>query len=226
MRIISVLLVVISLLFVSAAQGSRLRPGIEGGYLYSTLDYDEPPDIWDTGGDYGFSLGGFVDIPVNDVASFVPGVRFVRYRNHVDIDTGPGLDPRTEGEFETTQDYLSFPALARLRPFKSNGFFVTLGLEPAFLLAADQQFVERLTIGDIDSSLTETLHWGTTNIENDMETLNFSIDVGAGYELPAEGHLVILQFRYSHGLLGTAKRERWLTNWKTRALELIVGFGW
>ena len=64
------------------------------------------------------------------------------------------------------------------------------------------------------------------DIKDDLETTNISLDAAAGYEFPLEARTGTLGIRYSHGLTGVAKKDHWVSDWKTRGIEALVGMRW
>jgi hypothetical protein len=201
----------------------KIRGGVVGGFNHSSLSYDEEMDIWDTSSRSTFSLGAFLDIPVNEQVSFVPAMRYVRYGNSVDLDTGEHLFVRVTGDFEITQNYLSVPALFKFRPVNSAPVFVIFGPEIGVLIDASQKGTQRDTYTAKDSVVVSTFD---DEICGNMDVLNLSLDVGAGIDFPIGGHTGSVQLRYALGVVGTAKEEEWFSDWKTRGLELLAGFAW
>jgi hypothetical protein len=211
------------LLFSNAMAWGKIRAGVEGGFNHSSLSYDTEMDFWDTNSRSTFSLGAFVDIPVGEQVSFVPGMRYVRYGNSVDLDTGEHLFVRVTGDFEITQNYLAVPALFKVHPLKSEPVFVTFGPEVGILINATRKGTQRDNYTVKDSVVVSTFD---DDICGNMEVLNLSLDVGAGIDFPMGGHTGSVQVRYALGIVGTAREKEWFSDWKTRGLEILAGFAW
>jgi hypothetical protein len=206
----------------AAAAAGTVRVGVEGGYNYSTLSYERVFSFWDIEGRSMFSVGAFLDVPVTERLSFVPEMRYIRYGDDVDFDTGDEF-VTLKGEYEITQSYLSFPALVKFRPMDTVPLFVSLGPEIGFLLSAHQK-------GNLREEYVSPDSVAVSDFDNDigdiMDVLNLSLDAGAGFEFPLGQHTGSVQVRYAFGVLGTAKEKEWYSDWKTRGVEVIGGLTW
>jgi len=220
---LTLLCAIILAAFITPTLAARtIHPGVQGGYTLTNLKYDDPNPLgfWDAQGDNGFSAGVFFDIELNAPLSLVPEIRFTRYRNHVTVDSGPGT-PSAHGEFEIEQDYVSVPVLMKWKPVPARvaELFFTGGVELGFLVSASARVNTVEQPGDIITDEEQ-------DIKDTMENTNFSLLIGAGVDIHAASHIVVLQVRYNHGLTGVADDTQWITNWKTQAVEFLVGFGW
>ena len=202
----------------STAQAG-VRPGVEVGLNLSSLSYVDDSSFlfsfWDRRWRTSLSGGTSLQLPLRGRFNLVMGMRYVQQGNRVRYDTGPGAF-RQVGEFRVVQNYLSFPVLVSWRPLPSKRVFLSLGPEVAFLLSG-RLIVEESIPGD----RTEY-----RDIEDDLEPVNLSLDAGVGFEFPVEHHVAIVGLRYSHGLTGVADEDDWISNWKTRGVEGLLGMRW
>ncbi|NOT34769.1 MAG: PorT family protein [Candidatus Eisenbacteria bacterium] len=198
---------------------AEVRAGVEIGVNLSSLSYDDDDHFllsyWDR--DWSNSLTGGVslDVTLRARLGLETGLRYIRQGNRVEYDTGP-IGPRAVGKFRIVQDYLSIPVRLAYRPFASRRLCFSLGPEIALLLSG------RLIV---EESMPEERS-EDNNIKDDLDSSNLSLNAGAGLEFPVENHVGVLSLRYSHGLTGVAKEDRWFSDWKTRGVELLVGMQW
>jgi hypothetical protein len=198
---------------------AAVRPGVELGVNVSSLSFDDP-DIfplvyWDTSWRPSFTGGLSLEVPFQGRWSLHTGLRYVQQGNRVEFDLGP-VSPGFTGKFRFVQHYVSLPMLLAWRPLPSNRFFISAGPEFAVLLAAELVTEEN------------SLAPGTSSrdIKDDLVSTNLSLDAGAGYEFPLANHLGTAELRYSHGLTGVAREQQWVSDWKTRGIEALVGVRW
>ena len=69
-------------------------------------------------------------------------------------------------------------------------------------------------------------HSAYDDIRRDLQSTNVTLDAGAGFEFPMENHVGIAQIRYTHGVTGVAKKDKWFSDWKTRGVEALTGVRW
>ena len=210
---------VLFLTTIAAPVHADVRPGVEAGMNFSSLSYDDDDQIpfpyWNRGWRTSFTGGASFEIPFTERFGLVTGLRYVQQGNRVEYDTGPS-GFQVLGEFRVVQNYLAIPVLLGFRPLPSRRFQFTLGPELAFLLSA-RLIVEQT----LPAEVTEY-----QDIGGRMESTNLSLNAGAAYEFPMENHVGLVMLRYTHGLTGVAKEVYWVSNWKTRGVEGLVGMRW
>ncbi|NIM20627.1 MAG: outer membrane beta-barrel protein [Candidatus Latescibacteria bacterium] len=202
----------------------HLRPGISGGFVYSSFRYDDTPDFWDPGWRGGFAGGVFLEISLKRTISIVPGVGYLRLADHRDI-TFPVtvINPYAIfGEAELSQDYITIPVLLKVKPVRSTGLFLTVGSEIGILISANGQSTLITEIAP-DSVLIVT---EDEDVSDGLRSTNVFGNIGLGFEQALGIHKVIGEIRYQFGLVGNGKRGRWLTDWKTQAVLFLAGFAW
>ena len=201
---------------------AAVRPGVEVGVNVSSLSYDDDSyslfDYWDRGWLTSFTGGASLEIPFQERLSLVTGLRYVRQGNRVKYDTTPS-GTALIGEFRVIQDYISVPVLLAVRPFPTRRLVLSLGPEVAYLLSA--QLMDDVTTSFIPAPVNEF-----RDIRDELETANLTLDAGAAYEFPMENHVGVVGVRYTHGLIGVANEDYWISNWKTRGIETLIGMRW
>jgi hypothetical protein len=201
-----------------------LRPGIEVGYGYSMLEFDYEPEAWTSEGRFVFSGGAFVEVMLYEKLRLLPAVRYVRYGNMIDVNSG--VDPVSQfiGEIEFTQDYLAFPILAKFKPVKRAGFFIVAGPEIAFLVKASRK---RLIREIVNQTQLVIVNDDDVDIKDQMETFNLSGIIGAGQQRLFRGRVITAQIRLNYGAVSTAKKDDvFFYTWETRLIEFLIGAEW
>ena len=197
---------------------ARVRAGVELGVNYSSLDYDDlgrpPMSLWDPGWRASFTGGATLQFPLRGRFDLVTGLRYVQQGNRVKVDEAEA--PPLHAEFRIYQDYVSVPALLTYYPSTKQRFFLSLGPEVGFLVAA-RSIIHYSSPPFPDASTDE---------KDGMEGINVTLDAAAGYEFPAGDHVAITSLRYTHGVTGVAKEDHWVTDWQTRGVEFLVGMRW
>lgn len=198
---------------------ARVRIGAELGLNYSSLHYDDlsgfPMSIWDPGWRTSFTGGATLQMPIRGPFDLVTGVRYVQQGNRVKFDDA-SMAPPLHGEFRVYQDYVSVPALLTYYPSARKRFFISLGPEVGFLVAAHS----------VIEYSSPPLPDGSTDDRKDLSSTNVALDAATGYEFPAGNHVGTVSLRYTHGLTGVPKEGRFLTDWQTRGAEFLVGMRW
>ena len=64
------------------------------------------------------------------------------------------------------------------------------------------------------------------DIKGNLKSGNLSLDAETGFEFPMENHVGVLSLRYTHGLTGVAKNGAYVSDWKTRGVEWLIGMRW
>ena len=212
---------ILSAFLVPSTVPAEVSFGVQAGANVSRLRYEEERPAWHTGWRASFTGGAEIVVPIKDRLSLLTGPRYVRQTHHVKYDTGNTTLPRQVGEFQITQDYVSLPVLLAIRPLASRRVFFCLGPEAGLLLAG------RL-IGDDTQALgasTPTAH-RDEDIKDKLKSANLTIDAGLGIEFPVSAHVAVTSVRYTHGVVGVAKKGDWISDWKTQGVEGLLGFRW
>src|SRR5262245_44422317 len=208
---------------------ARLRPGTEVGLNVSTLGYDEPSSDWDNGWRTSFTGGVVLEILQRGRFALVSGLRYVQQGTKVEYEywTAPGAAAKIDmpsktsilvpvrGEFRVRQDYLAVPVFAECRWSR---LFVSLGPEIGILMSGRMD--TESFVGYIRAPST------SRNIKDDLKPANLTLDAGVGFQFPMESHVGVVQARYAHGLTGVANKDAWVTDWKTRGVEVLTGVRW
>ena len=215
-RIVPLALAGLLLAACTASARPSFHPGLEAGWQSSTLDYDEPMDIWDPGWANTFTGGATLDVPIARGIGLASGARYVCYSNHV---TFTGLLD-LEGQFRLRANYLAVPVLVRFAPHPV-GPRLGLGTEVAFLTSARIAGEEHLPLPGPFGSLTSY-----DDIRRDLQPVDVSLCATLGWAVPFDRHAAIAQLRFTRGLTGAAKDEDWVTNWKTVGVDGTLGVQW
>jgi hypothetical protein len=204
--------VVLVVALATAPAAAEVRYGIDFGVNVSSLDYEREDSfvmtIWkDRHPRPSPALGGALELFLRDRVSLATGLRYVQHGNRVEVDAAPFAT-----EFRIVQHYLSLPVILSVRPLPSRRFSIGAGPEFAVLVAASS--VIRPSPGTWES------------IQEDMDPTNLSVDVQAGLDFPMGAQTGAATLRYSHGLLGVAREDRWASDWRTRGVEGLFGVRW
>ncbi len=198
---------------------ARIRPGIELGVNFSSLSYDKPDETpiayWDLGWRNSFTGGATLEIPIREHLAIMTGVRYVQQGNQVELKPGAFGFPQVR-EIRFHQDYVALPLMLETRPLPSRNVLISFGPEAEFLVSAHSVIYYRAPVGGSDKQ----------DISKSMESVNLTVNVGVGFELPFENHVALLSLRYTHGVTDAAKEDSWASTWKTRGVEALVGFRW
>lgn len=194
---------------------AQVRPTVEWGIYYSTLDYDRELSFWRNGWRPSFTPAASVEIPLGRHWGLSPGLRYVQKGNRVRYDARPAFGQ--VGEFRIVQNYLAVPLVLQVRPFSSRRLALSIGPEVAFLLSA-----HLITEEEVNG----TPHSEYTDIRDQMEGTDVSLEAGVEYPFPLENHEGFLRFRYSHGLVGVAEANEWYSDWSTRGVQSSLGLRW
>jgi len=158
-----------------------VRYGLKGGLNVASLrgDVDEPsPRL-------GVHFGVTAEIRVSERFSIQPELMYsmqgIREEGSLMIDGN-----FVEGEATTKLDYIILPIMAKI--YMTEGFTLEVGPQIGLLNSARVKY-------DIRSS-TDTFS-GSTDISNQMKSLDFAVNAGLGYKLPSG---LFFQGRYTLGL--------------------------
>jgi len=158
-----------------------VRYGLKGGLNVASLrgDVDEPsPRL-------GVHFGVTAEIRVSERFSIQPELMYsmqgIKEEGSLMIDGN-----FVEGEATTKLDYIILPIMAKI--YMTEGFTLEVGPQIGLLNSARVKY-------DIRSS-TDTFS-GSTDISNQMKSLDFAVNAGLGYKLPSG---LFFQGRYTLGL--------------------------
>jgi hypothetical protein len=179
-------------------------------------------EIWDSKWRVGFSMGSFVEIPINGALNLRTGIRFVRLGSQFHFDTGEGsTGGRHSGDFKIFQDYLTLPLLAKINVSKYPRLFIMAGPEAGLLVSASATLSETISFA---APFYNQERLTDEKIYDNMAPYNFCLNTGCGIEFLMLAHLISIQLEYSHGLVGTAKESKWFSNWKTREVKTSIAY--
>ncbi|MGQ2985110.1 porin family protein [Flavobacterium sp.] len=158
-----------------------VRYGLKGGLNVASLrgDVDEPsPRL-------GVHFGVTAEIRVSERFSIQPELMYsmqgIKEEGSLMIDGN-----FVEGEATTKLDYIILPIMAKI--YMTEGFTLEVGPQLGLLNSARVKY-------DIRSS-NDTFS-GSTDISNQMKSLDFAVNAGLGYKLPSG---LFFQGRYTLGL--------------------------
>jgi len=230
----------ICLLVLSALQGNKAyafpnfpggRLAVELGLNYSTFDYhQELFYIWeDVNWRTVYSGGLYCELPITPKLSVAPGLRFLQYGDRVEVDymeSDQTVVTSWSGHFDMTQNYLALPVRIRIYPTVGRNIYLIGGPEFGYLLSAHAK--NKLIINETFISDTSIVTYDNAKqeITDDLNRFHLSIGAGIGYRIPIGIHAGLTEIRYSRGLLGSAKPDRWFSDWKVQGFEFLVGFIW
>ncbi len=219
LRLVPAALLLCLALGASAAHSRpTLHPGVEAGFLSSTLLYSDPMDVWDTGWGNTFTGGATLDLAIARGFGIGAGVRYVCYSNHVTIDVASPFP--YSGEFRIRANYVAVPLLATFAPRPHGGPRVGLGTEIAFLTSARSAIREDPLPGPFGD------FFRYDDIRSTLQPVDLSLVGTLGWAVPLEHHAAIARVRFTRGVTNAARDEDWVTNWKTTGLDGTVGVTW
>jgi hypothetical protein len=210
------------LLVGSAPRCEPVRPGVEVGLTYSFPDFDVGSAVLDKSGVTSFAIGGFIEIPLGDWRSFVPGLRYIRRGHSVKFDTeGTGKEGWRAGDVDIDDSYLSVPILLKVTLVDRPRLFFKAGPDVLWLLSAHANGRE-----SIEDDFVKIIPYEDKDISGDLRPVTFSVDLGGGVEFQAGQHTASIEARYDYGVDETARAGRFFSNWQTSEVELVFGLTW
>jgi hypothetical protein len=193
-----------------------VRPGVEAGLNHSSIRFDDTSFFSSAGVRLGwrtsFTGGATLGIPLGGRFALATGLRYVEQGNRAKVRAGAVVS-----ESRMALSYISVPMLLECRPLSSRRFSISLGPEIGLLVSARSIYKTTGPSG---------IMTGSNQIKDDLKSTNLSADVGMGFEFPMENRAGVVSLRFSHGLIGVAKKEEWVSDWKTRGVEWLVGMRW
>lgn len=200
-----VLALCLLLVLAGPAAAQQRQWGVKVGPVFTAIEV-EPEDA-----DYGMrvaaTLGGFLVLPRTD--------RFALQLEA--LYTGRGGKASSPLVIETLTvklDYIEFPVLARFTATRSasRSFFLFGGVAPALKLNAK---VESGT------TVTGQTYGASIDADEDYEMFDVAAIAGAGLDI---GEYVVIDGRYSWGLMNVYKNPEVDATVKNRAFAFTVGF--
>lgn len=158
-----------------------VRYGLKGGLNVATLrgDVDEPSPR------FGMHFGVTAEIKISDKFSIQPELMYsmqgVKEKGELMIN-----GDLAEGEATTKLDYIILPIMAKI--YMAEGFTVEVGPQIGLLNSARIKYDLRTSASNFS---------GSSDISNQMSSIDFAVNAGLGYKLPSG---LFFQGRYTLGL--------------------------
>lgn len=175
---------------VTFAQTPDIKLGAKAGLNISTVS-----DLDDSKSRTGFHVGALAEIFINEKFSVQPEILY----------STQGAKSSNLGGFsyKLTLDYLNIPIMAKY--YVMDGLSVQAGPQIGFNVKAE---MERKLLGEKE----------TKDIKDEINTVDFGLNFGAGYELPIG---LFFDARYN---LGFTKIHKEGDSTKNRVFQLSVGY--
>src|SRR5262249_48090755 len=119
------------------------------------------------------------------------GVGYSQQSTRVAYARHPGYYDTYEGEFHIETRYVRIPFCVEARPASSGPFFFPLGPQVSFLRSGHFEREETWTYGSGGTATFLT----DEDRRADMKSTEWSVQLGAGLDLPAAGHWASLELR-------------------------------
>lgn len=185
-----VILTVAAIFAFGFANAQEVKYGVKAGLNLSTLT----GDVEDVKSLAGFHAGGFVEIKLMDKFAIQPELLYSTQGAKSEYSISEdGFIGR--GEEKVKLGYLNLPVMAKY--FVAPGFSIEAGPQVGFLLSAKNEYDYSVSGFGITESES-----GETDIKDSTESIDFSLNVGAGYEFNQN---IFVQARYNFGLTNVAK---------------------
>ena len=178
--------------FAAQAQTPDLKLGAKAGVNLANITNAEA-DM-----KTGFHVGVLAEIFINEKFSVQPELLY----------SSQGAKSKVEGiEYKSSLDYINIPIMAKY--YVMDGLSVQAGPQVGFLVKAEDKIS-----GGIAS--------GTRDIKDELQSVDFGINLGAGYELPMG---VFFDARYNLGLSKINKEsESGMKDLKNGVFQISVGY--
>lgn len=178
--------------FAAQAQTPDLKLGAKAGVNLANITNAEA-DM-----KTGFHVGVLAEIFINEKFSVQPELLY----------SSQGAKSKVEGiEYKSSLDYINIPIMAKY--YVMDGLSVQAGPQVGFLVKAEDEIS-----GGIAS--------GTRDIKDELQSVDFGINLGAGYELPMG---VFFDARYNLGLSKINKEsESGMKDLKNGVFQISVGY--
>lgn len=192
-------LVLCAFSFNANAQKPELKLGAKAGLNVSSIS----GDLENTSSRTGFNVGVVAEYFVTEKFSIQPEILYsaqgAKFEYTDFIDVGVGMPQRFTVKETMKLDYINVPIMAKYYVF--DGLNVQAGPQIGFLASAKA---------------------GSENIKDEMKGVDFSLNLGAGYELPMG---VFFDARYNIGLTDVAKKvEGEKIKSKNGVFQVSVGY--
>jgi hypothetical protein len=218
--IASILLIILFPFNVFGLEG--IHPGIELGLNYISSIYNNPMQSWETKWKFGYTVGGVIEIPISRHFDIKTGLRYLQLGNRVDYQLAENeIGAEYSGDFKIVQNYVSLPIIIKLRTVSEPSFFFQFGPEFGSLISAQAVSSRNMSVQSLgyNTQLNEE-----EDITDSMKPYNVCLNAGFGITLEIFSEMMTVQMEYGHGLIGTAKEDQWISNWKTREIRTSIGY--
>lgn len=190
---------------VASAQTPDVKIGAKAGVNFSNFS---KIDNMDTKMKTSFHLGAVAEIFINEKFSVQPEVLYSSQGSKIESNF---LGVKFNGDSQL--DYIQIPIMAKY--YIAEGFNVQAGPQVGFLVKAESSLGTNLLSGT-----------GTTDIKDQMNSVDFGINLGLGYELPMG---VFFDARYNLGLTKLEKDRQVAgvavaKDYKNRVIQVSVGY--
>ncbi|MBN1798170.1 MAG: PorT family protein [Spirochaetales bacterium] len=202
----------VMLLLAAAAFSIDITVGIKGGAgfaFYAGADYEDYKGGYDTQMLIAFAGGGFLTI----------GMEMVALEVDLFVTSAGGAYGDSNIVYNSIDNFIEIPILVKLR-FRVDDMIVSVYAGPDILIKVGY-FVEQ-EIDPDDGSLLDELRWP----EDEMNTIQYALVIGAGIDIPFEGFYVTLDARYELGLTSRhTETSGYGEQWFQDNIQLLIGFG-
>ncbi len=155
--------------------------GVKAGMNVSSLSEDAT--LSDQKSKIGFNAGVFMNAPISENFSIQPEVLYSQYGSKVDgtsTSNVGGVTTTTTSSYSRNLDYVAVPVMLQYKLVPS--FYLEAGPEFGFLLSANDKGDNTTTTTSGGTTISSSTS-GTTDIKSGVETFNFGVGIGAGYDV-------------------------------------------
>jgi hypothetical protein len=200
-----------------------LQYGVRGGLNLADSNTDVETVNMETGGTFNrkllarFSAGGLIEYMISEKFSVQLNVLYNQKGEKFVGTIVEDFVGIIDIELTNTYDYISVPALFKMKFFNSEAKpFLVLGPEFSYLLSAHQKFNADIMVIDLDTTLIDA------DIKDDVQTFEWAFNFGIGLEFPISSHYGFIEGRYGLGLTPFNKEGE--ENYKNNVIYLNLGF--
>jgi hypothetical protein len=195
-------MVVLTVLLLAGAVGAQTKSfqfGIKGGVNMAKLVYDPEAEGLPIENLMGFGGGIVLGFPLSSAVSLDLEGMYMMKGMHYEL-TGQVQGVDFTSESDTKLDYIVACPMLRIR-IPSGGLtpYIMGGGEVGFLMSAKVKSTVTMAGQEEES---------TTDVKDDMESLDYGVNVGAGLEIPAGSGGIFFEARYSLGLADIGKDQQ------------------
>lgn len=186
---------------------AQVKFGIKAGPQMTNLMGD---DVEDAESKIGFNVGGYANIRFSEQLAFQPEIMYSMQgaKNEYSQDFGLGTY-RVEDKVKLS--YINVPLM--LKWYAYEGLNFEFGPQVGFNVSAKAEGDRTLISGEGDSQVLTSYEEDI----DDVETVDFGLNIGAGYELPMGLNFGL---RYTHGLTDIVKD----VDMKNSVIALGIGY--